>query len=164
LHLQLNGSAVVTNIVATTLAASGANTITIDSVANVTGVTTFPIISYASGSPVNGNFMKGTLPNGFSANVVNNTAQKRIDLVIAPNAVVTPRMNTLNLLGTNLVVAGTNGFPNGFYSVLSSTNVALPINKWQSVLTNQFDAGGGFQFANPLDPNAAQVFYLLQLQ
>ena len=64
--------------------------------------------------------MKGVLPSGFSGNLVNNTAQKRIDLVIAPDATVTPYFNVLSLSGNNLVVGGTNGFPPANYYVLAS--------------------------------------------
>jgi len=164
LHLDLNGSAISTNIVVTNLFASGINTVAIDSVANVSSATTFPLIAYSSfAGTVAANFTKGALPPGFAGNLVNNTAQKRIDLVIAPNATVTPRISALALWGTNLVIGGTNGFPDGLYYVLTSTNVATPLNQWLPVSTNPFDVNGGFIFTNPMNPGAAQLFYLLQL-
>jgi hypothetical protein len=164
LHLRLNGSAIGTNIFAANLNASGASTIAIDSVVNVTGVITFPILSYTGTAPASGNFVKGALPSGFSGNLVNNSAQKRIDLVIAPNASVTPRINALSFLGTNLIIGGTNGFPSGYYYVLTSTNLATPLHQWLPVSTNPFDLNGGFNFTNPMNPNSPQFFYLLQLQ
>lgn len=163
LHLRLNGSAIGTNICVATLNASGASTITIDGIVNVSGVTTFPLISYTGSAPAAGNFVNGALPSGFSGNLVNNTAQKRIDLVVAPNAAVTPRINAINLTGMNLVIGGTNGFPGGLYYVLASTNVALPRNQWLPISTNPFDANGNFNFTNLLNPAAPQIFYLLQL-
>jgi hypothetical protein len=164
LHLRLNGGAIGTNICAATLDASGATTIAIDSVLNVTGATTFPIISYTGSAPASGNFVKGPLPSGFSGNLINNTAQRRIDLVVAPNAKVTPRVNALNLSGTNLVVGGTNGFPNGQFYVLTSTNVASPLDQWRLLSTNPFDVNGSFNFTSPVNPDSLQLFYLLQLQ
>jgi hypothetical protein len=140
------------------------STVAVDSIANVVGVTTFPLFSYTGGSPANGNFVKGNLPAGFSANLVNNTVQKRIDLVIAPSSTVTPFVYMLNLAGTNFVTSGSNGFPGGQYSVLASTNVALPLNQWQPISTNPFDTNGGFIFTNPMSPGSQQLFYLLQLQ
>ncbi|HZI31066.1 MAG TPA: hypothetical protein VFF11_01925, partial [Candidatus Binatia bacterium] len=144
LRVRLNGSAIVTNIVTTDLNASGVNTITIDSMANVNGLTTFPIISYTGTAPVAGSFVKGDLPPGFAANLVNNTAQKRIDLVIAPKATVTPHISSVSLFGTNLTVGGTNGFPSGHYYVLGSTNLGRPLDQWLPLSTNPFDIHGEF--------------------
>lgn len=59
-----------------------------------------------------------------------------------------PGFSSVSLAGTNLVIAGTNGPANGSYTVLSSTNVALPLSDWVSLVTNQFDASGGFIFTN----------------
>jgi hypothetical protein len=164
LHLNLNGSAIATNIVVTNLVASGLNTISIDSAVNVTMAKTFPLISYNSfiGS-VAANFMKGTLPNGFVANLVDNSAQKRIDLVIAASTNVTPRIGPITLSGNNFIFGGSNGFPGGNYYVLTSSNIALPLNLWTPIATNPFDVNGAFNFTNPMSTNA-QLFYLLQLQ
>lgn len=164
LHLRLNGNAMATNIVTANLAAGGVNTIAIDSAINVNSLLTFPIISYTGSAPATGSFVKGALPPGFAANLVNNTAQKRIDLVLAPAAAVTPHVNAISSSGTNLVFGGTNGFPGGFYSVLVSTNVTLPFDQWKPLTTNPFDGNGGFNFTNPTDPNSSQLFYLLHLQ
>ena len=164
LHLNLNGSAIGTNIVVSNLLANGASTIVIDSVVNVSGSTTFPLIHYTGSSPANGNFVKGALPAGFAGNLVNNTAQKRIDLVVAPATQVTPQINALTLTGTSLMIGGSNGFPGSWYYVLTSTNLMLPRNQWLPVSTNPFDVNGGFNFTNPLNPGAIQLFYLLQLQ
>ncbi len=140
------------------------NTVTIDSAVNISGIQTFPIISYVGPVPAAGAFVKGALPTGFAANLVNNTVQKRIDLVIAPKTAVTPRMNGVFVSGTNLILGGTNGFPNGYYTVLTSTNLTLPYSQWRPLTTNPFDGSGGFNTTNPLDPSSPQLFYLLQLQ
>jgi hypothetical protein len=47
--------------------------------------------------------------------------------------------------------------------VLVSTNIALPLNQWTRIATNQFDAGGNFTFTNGVDTNAGQQFYFLQV-
>jgi hypothetical protein len=67
-------------------------------------------------------------------------------------------------MGTNLLVGGTNGFPSSAFYVLTSTNLMLPLNQWLPVSTNPFDVNGGFNFTNPMNPDALQIFYLLQLQ
>ena len=164
LVLSVNGGTLITNIIVGNLTASGANTITIDSAVNVSGPVTFPLIAYNSftGS-VSGNFAKGTLPAGFSASLVDNAAQHRIDLVIAPIATVTPHFGAFSFAGADLIFSGSNGLPKGNYYVLVSTNVALPLNQWTRIATNPFDNNGDFTFTNPMSPNSAQLFYLLQL-
>jgi hypothetical protein len=164
LHFVLNGSTIITNFALSNLVASGVNTVVVDSVANVSSATTFPLVSYTGNAPTAANFAKGILPPGFSANLVNNTAQKRIDLVIATNSSVTPHVSALSLLGTNVIVGGSNGFPGGFYDVLISTNVITPLNLWLPVATNPFDLNGGFNFSNPMDTNSPQLFYQLRLR
>ena len=164
LRLRLDGSAITTNIATANLIAGGANMIAVDSVFNVGSLTTFPIISYTGSTPADGTFVNGELPPGLAANLVNNTSQKRIDLVIVPSASVTPRINEISLLGTNLMIGGTNGFPDGYYYVLASTNLAMPLNQWLPVSTNPFDMSGGFSFTNRVDPAVLQMFYLLQLR
>jgi uncharacterized repeat protein (TIGR03806 family) len=164
LRLNLNGNGIATNIVVTNLVASGLNTIAIDSVTNVTGATNFPLIAYTSftGS-VSNNFVKGALPPGFSASLLDNATQHRIDLVIAQSTNVTPRFGNLNVSGSNLIFNGSNGLPGGNYYVLSSSNVALPLGQWTRIATNPFDLNGAFNFTNGIGTNAS-LFYLLQLQ
>ena len=43
------------------------------------------------------------------------------------------------------------------------TNLALPLTNWTRLLTNQFDNSGNFNFTNPMDTNALQNYYLLQI-
>jgi len=161
LHLTLNGATIATNIVVTNLVAAGLNIISIDSAVNVTNARTFPLIGYASfvGS-VSNNFTKGTLPAGFSAALVDNTAQKRIDLVIAQSTNVVPRFASAKTTANNFVFGGSNGLPFGTYYVLSSSNIALPFSQWTPVATNPFDANGAFNFTNAGGTNS--LFYLLQ--
>jgi len=73
-----------------------------------------------------------------------------------------PRINSVTLVGTNLVISGTNGTTSGNYYVLASTNVALPLAGWTPVATNAF-SGGNFIFTNAITPGVSQQFYLLRL-
>jgi autotransporter-associated beta strand protein len=61
-----------------------------------------------------------------------------------------------------IVMNGSNGPPGATYYVLSSTNIATPLNQWLPVLTNAFDASGNFSATNLIDPGAPQRFFLLQ--
>jgi hypothetical protein len=75
-----------------------------------------------------------------------------------------PAIGGVSFTGANLLFRVANGVPGGTNYVLSSTNLALPLNQWTITATNTFDAGGGGNFTNSLDPNAPQTYYLLRLQ
>jgi fibronectin-binding autotransporter adhesin len=91
LHLGVNGSALFTNIVATTaLNVSGTVTLAIDQVATVLGATTFPLISYAGTDPAAGNFSV-TVPAGYTAGAVTvDTVNKLVTVTVTPAVVATP--------------------------------------------------------------------------
>jgi hypothetical protein len=64
----------------------------------------------------------------------------------------------------NLVFSGSNGTPATPYYLLASTNLSLPATNWTVVATNSFDANGGFNFTNAMDPGQPQEFFQLQLK
>ena len=73
------------------------------------------------------------------------------------------QFNVINLGANGLVLGGTGGAPDGIYYVLMSTNMAAPLTSWTPLLTNLFDGDGHFNFTNPVDPNAPQSFYRIEL-
>jgi PKD repeat protein len=77
-----------------------------------------------------------------------------------------PDLGSLNFSGTNLVLNGLNGFSNGTYYVMMSTNVALPLSQWTRVATNVPGANGNFTITvnKPVTSGAAQRYYIVQLQ
>ena len=75
-----------------------------------------------------------------------------------------PNIGTFGVSGADLILRGAHGIPRSPYCVLRSTNFALPLANWTVVATNMFDAGGNFNFTNPLSPNMLQQFYALKLQ
>jgi Immunoglobulin I-set domain/Immunoglobulin domain/Beta-propeller repeat len=68
--------------------------------------------------------------------------------------------------GTNgvFILTGAGGTNNGTYSVLTSTNLAIPLGLWTSVGSNHFNSLGQFVFTNIAPTDAAQLFYILQTQ
>lgn len=73
----------------------------------------------------------------------------------------------INLTGTDVVLAGTNAAAGGAYYVLSSTNVALPLNEWAPVATNVPVANGDFTITvlNAANTNGpARQFFIIQTQ
>ena len=55
----------------------------------------------------------------------------------------------------------TSGEPYAPVSVLSSTNVALPVASWTSVATGAFDASGNFSQSITVDPTTPTQFFIL---
>jgi hypothetical protein len=89
--------------------------------------------------------------------------QAEIQSVMAGSPAKPPRIDGFTLNGTNLVISGTNGTPGGWYYVLASTNLALPLSNWTRTATNQFAGNGSFIFTNAVQTTASRQFYLLQL-
>jgi hypothetical protein len=77
--------------------------------------------------------------------------------------ILPPTFTTTSDSSSNSVISGTGGVTNGTYYVLASTNIALPLNQWTPIATNQFDASGDFIFTNPMSTNVLQRFFRLQI-
>ena len=93
LHLSVNAAGIGTNITVTTLVTNGANSITIDAIANYTGGTvTFPLIKYGGSDPYS-TLTLAPLPAGFTGSLSDNSASLRVDLVITAGPTVTPPQN-----------------------------------------------------------------------
>jgi fibronectin-binding autotransporter adhesin len=73
-----------------------------------------------------------------------------------------PVFASISISGNDFVFSGTGGAANGTYYVLTSTNVALPVNEWRPVGTNTFDASGAFNFTTAISAGGPQQFYILQ--
>ena len=77
-----------------------------------------------------------------------------------------PTITHFSITNGNVVINGTNGQAGGTYYLLTSTNVAKPLNQWLPVSTNVVNtnaAANGFTFigTNVVAPNVAQQFYIL---
>jgi hypothetical protein len=93
-----------------------------------------------------------------------NTSQLNVTGTISvTGTLLSPAISSLTYGGTNVIVSGTQGAPNGNYYVLTSTDVTLPLVSWEFVSTNTFDALGNFSFTNAVDPGDPQRFYRIQL-
>jgi len=79
-----------------------------------------------------------------------------------PALITPPLITSVQVLGGNFDVAGTNGnAPGTSFYTLASTNLALPVTNWTVIATNQFGSGGGFNFTNIFDFSAPQQFFIL---
>jgi hypothetical protein len=76
-----------------------------------------------------------------------------------------PRITHIGLNGTTLTISGTNGLANETYVLLTSTNLAFPLNQWMPVLTNALDSGGNLNLStNIVNPSEVRTFYILRMQ
>jgi fibronectin-binding autotransporter adhesin len=83
-------------------------------------------------------------------------------LNIVSTVVPQPVFASIVLSGTNLVFSGTNGSINGTFSVLTSTNLTLPLGQWITNASSQFDGSGNFSVTNSINPGTPQQFFLLK--
>jgi hypothetical protein len=73
-----------------------------------------------------------------------------------------PRFEAI-VFGSGVVVfSGTHGPPGGPYSLLSSTNIELPVPFWTVTDTNYFDLSGNFILTQAVDPSVLQKFFLIR--
>jgi fibronectin type 3 domain-containing protein len=74
-----------------------------------------------------------------------------------------PHITGIQLSGTSLSITATNGTAGGMWTLLQSTNLALPISQWTPVLTNTFDGGGSINLTtNIVNPANPRDFYILE--
>jgi hypothetical protein len=78
-------------------------------------------------------------------------------------ATIPPTFSSIVLVGTNVVLSGSNGVASHSYYVLASTNVAIPLSNWSRIATSTFDINGHFTFTNSPVPPLPQRFYRLQV-
>ena len=149
-----------------TIAVTG--NLTLDSTLNIASgggftITNYTLFTYTgslSGEPVLGATPAGC--EGCTYELNTGTAGEVI-LVVSPPP--PPSFSTASFVGSNgnLIVSGTGGVTNGAYTVLASTNIALPLNQWTPIATNQFNSSGNFVFTNPVQTNVPQTFFLLEV-
>ena len=91
------------------------------------------------------------------------TGAIKVGNVIVPP--LSPRLTKIQVSGSGgLTLSATSGTANGFWVLLQSTNLALPLNQWPTNLTGTFD-GSGNLFTNILNTATnTQNFYILKVQ
>ncbi|MDB6029246.1 MAG: Autotransporter-associated beta strand repeat protein, partial [Verrucomicrobiales bacterium] len=100
------------------------------------------------------------LPGSLSWNTNNLTVNGTISV---NGTVASPRIDGVGASGGIFSMSGTGGIEGNSYTILSATNVALPILNWTPLVTNVFGPGGTFGFTNSMDPSAPASFYVLRI-
>jgi hypothetical protein len=156
-QLSINGNSPTTNIVATSVTASAPTTILVGSITNVSESQVYPLISYSGGDPYK-SLILGPLPLGYGGVLVDNSANRRIDVNVSPAANLALVATNISLAGNLLTIQGTNGPANGFFMLLATTNLSPPID-WQPVATNLADALGNWSYQSTNAAGFPAIFY-----
>jgi hypothetical protein len=77
--------------------------------------------------------------------------------------VPSPEISGISLAGTDLLVTATNGIPGTTCQMLTSSNLALPVEDWTMVAAQVVGPDGGFSFTNFADLDIPGQFYRLRL-
>jgi len=80
---------------------------------------------------------------------------------ISPNGPTLARLTINSATSSNVVISGHQGVPGGVYSVVSTTNAALPLGSWKSIFDGGFDTNGGFTFTNLTGTTGCRFYRIL---
>ena len=118
---------------------------------------------FVSSNGYTGTFATVVLPSATGLTWTNTlTTNGRITAGGVSGPAAQPIITSVSLSGTDLVISGTNGTAGQQFTLLTSTNVALPLSQWTLILTNTF-ASGNFSITNTVNPLAPQNFYILRV-
>lgn len=170
-----------TNLSSTTAAAfhadyvdlNGHGTVKIDDAINLTAGNEYPLIELGGGIVTNsGNGLSLVLPAGVSGVLTNDfgiiPGFETLALNVTGIVPYTPPVviGSPVISGSDLVLSATGGNPGDAVTVLSTTNLALPVAQWTIVTTGNYDGSGNFNYTvtGALSSGLPQQFYLLQGQ
>ncbi len=109
-------------------------------------------------------FLTNIVPATPGTNLVWNTNNLPVNGTLAVAlGNVKPQVGQTYLAGASLIWSGSGGAAGYGYSILSSTNLALPLTNWSLVGTGVFDGSGNFAVTNTLPYGGPQQFYDLRI-
>ncbi len=73
-----------------------------------------------------------------------------------------PVVNAPAISGGNLILTGSGGSPGGSYTLLTSTNLAMPLAAWATNSTGTFSGSGAFSNSIPVGQSQAAQFFRLR--
>jgi len=94
----------------------------------------------------------GIVPQIPGAGLVWDTSQLVVDgSILVRLGVLTPKFTLVDFARDELVFGGIGGAAGYKFTILASTNLSLPLDKWEPIATNLFDAEGKFEVRIPRD-------------
>jgi hypothetical protein len=85
-------------------------------------------------------------------------------IIVGNGTPPSPQITSVSLSGTTLSLSATNGSPGGPWTLLQSTDVALPLSQWQTNTAGTFDGGGNVSTNIVNTATNRQEFYILKVQ
>ncbi len=179
---QGSGSTLVfTNLSSTSAAAMHADyinlyghcTVKLTDTVNMSAGNEYPLIELAGGINTNsGNGFSLTLPIGVTATLTNDPSiiPGFITLALNVTSIVpyTPPVTFtgVKVSGNDLVLTATGGTAGDAVTVLSTTNLTLPMAQWTTVTTGNYDGSGNFSYTatGALSSGLRQQYFRLQGQ
>jgi hypothetical protein len=157
--IKLDGSGVNDSIICS-------NSITYGGTLNLVNVSGSPLaigntFQIFSATNYSGSFAGGITPPTPGAGLAWDTTQLLSSGVI--NVVAArPVIGSTTVSGGNLILSGTGGTASSPYSVLTTTNLTLPLTEWTQVATGNYSATGTFTNAIVIVPGVPQSFYIIK--
>jgi len=179
---QSSGASLVfSNLSSTTSAAfhanyvdlNGTTKLVITDAANLTAPNEYPLIQIGGGIVTNsGQGFSLTLPGGVTGTLTNDPSiipgYTTLALIVKSIVAYTPPVTFtgVTVSGTGLVLSATGGNPNDPVSVLSTTNLTLPLAQWTTVTSGNYDGNGNFTYtvSGALNSGFPQQFYIIKGQ
>jgi autotransporter-associated beta strand protein len=155
--IELNKSLQTNDVVRSFSTINYAGTLRLTNVAGVLNTTDTFRLFVASG--YNGAFTNIT-PATTGTGLAWDTSRLNVNGTLRLAPLPKPVINSATLSGNKLVLSGTNGIPGGPYVLLTSTNLATPLNTWVPLTTNTFDFSGRFPYTNSVV--VPQQFFVIQ--
>lgn len=157
------GSPVSDELVAQQSAISFGGTLTVTNIGGqLQAGDTFTLFS-AAGSAYNNSFSSIILP----ANATWDTSKLAVNGTIRVTSSTGPPVlggANFSQLSSGSITLSASGNPGAAVSVLSSTNVALPLVQWTTAASGNFDSNGNYNPTISVNPAAPQQYFILQAQ
>ncbi len=113
---------------------------------------------FTNNGTISGNFASITLQGTGSSGLTGTFNPANGQLTLAAAATKPPVINQVTTSGVNLILQGTNGTAGTSYSILTATNITMPMTNWTTNATGVFGAGGTFSNGIPLGGEPARYF------
>jgi hypothetical protein len=120
---------------------------------------TFTLFSAPS---LTGAFGTVVLPNYYAWNVNNLGINGQVSVTGVSAAPVITSVDYSQLANGTITLNSANGFPGGPATVLSTTNLTLPLSSWTMAATGSFDSNGNLSVPVTVDPTLPQQYFILQ--
>jgi hypothetical protein len=85
-------------------------------------------------------------------------------IIVGNVPLLSPHITGITVSGTTLFISATNGAAGGSWTLLQSTNVALPLSLWLTNSAGTFDGGGNLSTNILNTATNRQEFYILKVQ